>query len=323
MGVNDPKGKKIIRDPRIACDMLNGGICHGVPYFKEENMERLPETSDIVYMDGTGREKSKEQTPDVVFCYHGRDRNILIAFQNQKNMSLIMPVRESLSASLLYERQIQERKTELKNQKVLGKGAEFLSGVKAADRFSPVLCIVFYYGEEPWGGAVRLHEMLDFPEDFPELEEFCPDFKINVIHGGNVEPKHFRTGLRQLFELLPYAADQKSMMAYVRKNPSHFDNLDEESCDIMAAFLGCNALGEEKRQAYLNQKGGYDMCTALEDLKKEGIEIGEKRGIRKASEAILTLVNCMLTGEDASKIPQLQKDLELRQEMMAKYQVQL
>lgn len=65
------------------------------------------------------------------------------------------------------------------------------------------------------------------------------------------------------------------------------------------------------------------MCTALEDLKKEGIEIGEKRGIRKASEAILTLVNCMLTGEDAPKIPQLQKDLELRQEMMAKYQVQL
>lgn len=142
-----------------------------------------------------------------------------------------------------------------------------------------------------------------------------------------MDPKHFRTGLRRLFELLPYAADKKAMMAYVRENPSHFDNLDEESCEMMAAFLGCSALGEEKRLAYRNQKGGYDMCTALEDLKQEGIEIGEKigekRGIHRASEAILALVNCMLGGEDASKIPQLRNDLKLRQEMMEKYQVQL
>lgn len=331
MGVSDPKGKKLIRDPRIACDMLNGGICNGVPYFREENMERLPETSDIVYMDGTGREKSKEQTPDVVFCYHGKDRNIIISFQNQKYMSLIMPVRESLSASLLYERQIQERKNELKKQKMPGNGAEFLSGVKAEDRFSPVLGIVFYYGEEPWSSAVRLHEMLDFPPDFPKIREFCPDYKVNVIHGGNVDPKNFRTGLRQLFELLPYAADKKAMMAYIAENPSHFDNLDEECCEMMAAFLGCNMLAEGKRQAYLNQKGGYDMCTAMEDLKREGIEIGEKRGIavgeergiHKASDAILTLVNCMLGNEDAAKIPLLRENLKLRQEMMEKYQVQL
>lgn len=198
-----------------------------------------------------------------------------------------------------------------------------MSGVKTKDRFSPVLGIVFYYGEEPWNSAVRLHEMLKFPADFPDLKEFCPDFKINVIHAGNVDPKNFRTGLRQLFELLPYTADKKAMMDYVRENPSHFDNLDEEGCEMMAAFLGCSILEEEKRRAYRNQKGGYDMCTALEDLKQEGIDIGEERGIHRASEAILRLVNCMLGNEDAAKIPLLQSDLDLRQRMMEKYQVKL
>ncbi len=82
MGVSDPKGKKIIRDPRIVCDMLNGGILHGVSYFQVENMERLPETSDIIYMDGAGREKSKAQTPDAVFCYHDQGRKLLITIQN-------------------------------------------------------------------------------------------------------------------------------------------------------------------------------------------------------------------------------------------------
>lgn len=331
MGVSDPKGKKIIRDPRIVCDMLNGGICQGVSYFQVENMERLPETSDIVYMDGTGREKFKGQTPDAVFCYNDRDGQVLITIQNQKEMSLIMPVRECLSAALLYERQIQERKAELKKQKGLRKGAEFLSGVKAGDRFSPVLGIIFYYGEESWSSAVRLHEMLDFPAGFPALKELCPDFKINVIHGGNVNPNNFKTGLRQLFELLPFAADKKAMVAYVKENPSHFDNLDDECCEIMAAFLGCHVLEEGKREAYLNQKGGYNMCTALEDLRQEGIDIGEERGIvigeergiHKASEAILTLVNRMLGSEDAGKIPLIQGDLKLRQKMMEKYQVSL
>ena len=69
------------------------------------------------------------------------------------------------------------------------------------------------------------------------------------------------------------------------------------------------------------------MCTALEDLRQEGvqegIDIGEERGVHKASEAILTLVNRMLGSEDAGKIPLIQGDLELRQKMMEKYQVSL
>ncbi len=43
---------------------------------------------------------------------------------------------------------------------------EFLSRMKRTDKFSPVITIVIYYGEEPWDGARSLHEMLNIPNEF-------------------------------------------------------------------------------------------------------------------------------------------------------------
>ncbi len=38
--------------------------------------------------------------------------------------------------------------------------------MKRTDKFSPVITIVIYYGEEPWDGARSLHEMLNIPNEF-------------------------------------------------------------------------------------------------------------------------------------------------------------
>lgn len=277
MGVSDPRGKDILRMPELVCDLLNGGLCGGKQYFKPRHMERLPESNYFIYRDGDGKEKYEEQTPDVVYCYHG--------------------------------------------------GAEFLSGVKERDRFAPVICVVFYYGEEPWNGAQRLHEMLRFPADFPGGAKLCPDYKINLIHCVNVEPDNFRTGFKQVFELLPYVADKKALRSYVEQNPSHFDGLDDEACDLLEAFLGFHALNERTRNKYKGREG-YNVCTALENLRNEGIEDGMKKGLTRgreeASEAIFSLVAFMQNSpEDAEKIHLLKQDRKLRREMMEKYKITL
>lgn len=331
LGVSDPKAKNVFRDPKIACDMLNGGLCHGIPYFRWENMERLPETSEIVYKDGEGREKSTEQTPDVVFCYHDEDSDIVVTFQNQKEMSLLMPVREGLSAFLLYYRQVKERRSDSRREKRLKKGAEYLSGIRESDRFSPVISVVFYYGEKEWSGAKELHEMLDFPAGIPGLKCFCPNYKINLIHSGNVNPNDFQTSLRQVFELLPHVKSKKEMMAYIKNNPGHFQNLDEEGCDMLETFLGFHILNDDTRKKYRTQKGGYNVCTALKELerdserrgKKQGIAIGEKRGRKQASDAMLMLVNSMIKNGEAEKVELIQSDLKLRRKMLEKYQISL
>lgn len=325
MGISDPKGKDMICRAELICDLLNGSLCGGRQYFQPENIERLPEAQHIIYRDGDGKEKYEEQTPDAVYCYHDGEEEVYLTIQNQKNASLVMPVRENLSAAILYKRQTERRRRELK-KKDLKEGVEFLSGVKETDLFSPVICTVLYYGEKPWTGAEHLHGMLKFPDGFPEAKALCPDYKINLIHCGNVNPKHFKTGFRQLFELLPYAADKRELAEYVNRHPSHFDHLDDETCDLLEAFMGFHVLDEKNRKKYKKQ-GGYDMCTALVDLRNDGVEEGLARGLslgrEEASNAIFTLVAYMQgSEEDAPKIHLLKDDVELRREMMEKYGIE-
>lgn len=62
------------------------------------------------------------------------------------------------------------------------------------------------------------------------------------------------------------------------------------------------------------------MCTALIDLRNDGVE----EGIAKGREEIFTLVAFMQSSEeDAPKIHLLKTDLKLRKEMMEKYKIAL
>lgn len=83
--------------------------------------------------------------------------------------------------------------------------------------------------------------------------------------------------------------------------------------------MGFHALNERTRNKYKGREG-YNVCTALEDLRNEGVE----QGRAEASEAIFSLVAFMQNSpEDAEKIHLLKQDRKLRQEMMEKYKITL
>lgn len=321
MGVADPKGKDIIRNPVFACDLLNGSICRGTQYFEPQRLEILPESSHILYRDGTGREQYEEQVPDALFVYHDSSGDLFITIQNQKYMSLVMPVRELLSSAILYKRQLARMRSG-RRREPLKKGAEFLSGVKEGELLSPVINIVLYYGEKPWTGALQLQQMLNFPDNFPRLRELCPDFKINLIHCGNVDPNHFRTGFRKLFELLPHAADKKALEAYVSQHPERFSNLNDNDCRLLDAFMGTdilNMISQKERR----KSGGVNMWTALKEIREDGRLEGRLEGRGEGRGDILSLIAFMTNNpEDAGKITLLPNNEKLQKEMLEKYHIQ-
>ncbi len=100
----------------------------------------------------------------------------------------------------------------------------------------------------------------------------------------NVNPENFKTELRTVFELLPHAADKKKLKSYVQDHHAHFSRLTEEECDALDLFIGMKKLGKKKRRAYLNDEGGYDMCTALTEIMEEGRKEGEGLLARLAQE---------------------------------------
>lgn len=126
-----------------------------------------------------------------------------------------------------YLAQLYKRRQKCREEKNLT-ADEFLSGIKKKDRFIPVITICFYYGEQEWDASTSLFEILDIPEDKEWIFKYLSDYKLNLVHAGNVKPENFKTGLKQVFELLPFSADAEKLHFIIKKEVDticvqHFD----------------------------------------------------------------------------------------------------
>lgn len=86
-----------------------------------------------------------------------------------------------------------------------------------------------------------------------------------------------------VFGMLKYRKDLKGLKTYVEKNRAYFSDIDEESYRAAKMMLGAESYWKDIKNE--KENGGMDMCKALEDLRQEGIDIGEERGVTRFIEA--------------------------------------
>ncbi|MFQ7501024.1 MAG: hypothetical protein ACLRNP_19175, partial [Blautia coccoides] len=80
----------------------------------------------------------------------------------------------------------------------------------------PVRCML-YDGIDYTGQVERitkkrkedLHDMLDIPPELEPWTECIQDYRINLVCSQTVNSFHFKTGLREVFELLPLLKDKE------------------------------------------------------------------------------------------------------------------
>lgn len=79
----------------------------------------------------------------------------------------------------------------------------------------------------------------------------------------------FKTELSELFQLLTKRNDKNSMLELLNQNEK-YQNIDKDTAYMINEFANIKLLRKSK-------KGSYNMCKAIEDLKKENQEQGQKR----------------------------------------------
>lgn len=79
----------------------------------------------------------------------------------------------------------------------------------------------------------------------------------------------FKTELSELFQLLTKRNDKNSMLELLNQNEK-YQNIDKDTAYMIKEFANIKLLRKSK-------KGSYNMCKAIEDLKKENQEQGQKR----------------------------------------------
>ena len=149
---------------------------------------------------------------------------------------------------------------------------EYLSRMRRADKFIPVITVVIYYAEKPWDAATSLHEMLMLTD---ELKPFVNDYKMQLVEARNNDLRLHNINNRDLFQLLAILLNNE-----VQKEAIKRAAIDYARANHVEKNVVLTAAGAAKCRLNYNEieaKGEVDMCTVFEETWQEGVEEGENK----------------------------------------------
>lgn len=286
MPAYDAEIYEALQEPKIFADLFNGSLFDGQQLIREDMLEEENEKGLVKAQDNHGN-------PAIIYRVRDNSKKgyflenrlkVILAVENQRSVHYGMPVRNMMYDAIAYTKE---------------------------DRLSPLLTLVFYYGEDQdWDGPTSLHEMLQIPKDLESWKKYIPDYKINLVTSRTVKKENFHTSLREVFELLEVFSNREELEMLLREKEDHYKNLDGETSWLVEKFLDIPIL-KENQEKYRDERGKVNMCTAIRDMVKNG----EKRGEERSAKLTLLLAKKNRL-EDLEKIS---KDKEYRDKLFQEF----
>lgn len=287
--------KNFWRDNARFADLFNAVLFNGEQKIEADALEEA-DTDISGILKFSGHAETLQKILDVVKKSAYGVEFVILGLENQQHIHYAMPLRIMVGDALGY---LKEYESIVRKNKEEGKWKsteEFLSGFHREDRLHPIVTICVYYGEKNWDGPSTLTDMLKLPED---LQMLVNDYKMNVIQVRESESLRFQNrDVQTVFDV------SRSLLKgnYQRITDVYREQeLDSE----LGLVIGAITESRELMNHALERKGGkMNMCSALEQLKREGVEEGIKEGIKegieqgelnKAREIAFSLVEMGLT----------------------------
>ena len=264
------------KDLRRVADLLNGIFFHGKMIIQCEDLQEQNPVIHNIFR----KEKSitaLENTQDLSIMAILDSAKVLFVLQLQTRQHYAMPVRVLHEKGTEYYNQwkaITKKHREIKDLKT---GDELLSGMKANDRFYPVLHIIVYFGETPWNAAKNMEELFSMQNLPKELQELVIEKTViifEICYFAN--PEWFHTDLRQVCEFLRRTKDKNALSVYLEENRKIFSNLPEDTYNLLVVMAKMKQL-EIVKKDFQEIGGKYDMCKAFDDLMADSEKKGENR----------------------------------------------
>ena len=322
MGKIDVETKEYVNRPEVFADLFNYLLYDGKQVIKPEELKELDSTSIFISDDKSDKASSIQKHRDILKnIVIKEDKHLtyalILGIENQTNIHYAMPVRNMEYDAYTYANQVANSSRRNLNSKT--KGIDFLSGLKREDKISPVITLVLYFGQKPWNGPMRLHEMLSTNKE--EILKYVPDYKINLISPVSMKEEEinkFKSNFWELATFISYGRDKKAMSKLA--NDDRFRHVDPLVANI------ANDLTDAKLELNEDEEGKVDMCIALQELsidwKNEGRLEGKNEGMMEKSIDVAKqmLLKNKLSFEDISDYSglSLEKVKELAKEVNKK-----
>ena len=285
-----------IRDKKRFADLFNGTVFLGKQVVFPEELTIADSESDILLADKDGKVKTVQRYRDVIMTWRGQTKLLVLACENQSFVHYGMPIRMMLYDSLSYAEQMRKlwesRKpagnTDAGERKVTER-EEYMSKFRKTDRLCPVISLVLYYDLKRWDASIDLYGM--FPEEIQKeygevLQKYISNYRINLIDLGKVQHlERFHSDLQYIFGMLQYRDNKRRLQQYVWEHKDYFSHLDLDTFLAVQEFTHSKTLFQKVIPEGEGKEQSIDMCKALEDIYKDGMEAGIEAGIEAGMEA--------------------------------------
>lgn len=256
-------------------DLFNAALFDGEPVLKAEDLSEV-DTDVSSLLKFNSHAETVQKVLDVVKkTAYGVDF-VIWGLESQQKIHYAMPLRHMIGDAFSYLKEYNEIAKGNRKDKNFSSSDEFLSNFKKTDRLHPMITLCVYYGDTDWDGPLCLTDMLEIPD---KIKPLVSDYKMNLVElKKSSDMKFHNDDVNMVFDL--------SRSIYER----NYDKINRIYKDCMVPTeigLVIGAITESQElinQVLENEKrtgGQMNMCTALEELKKEGIREGIKTGIQE------------------------------------------
>lgn len=266
--------KDFWRDNDRFADLFNTILFKGEQVLDPKSLHEMD--TDVSGVIGfTGYNQTISRMRDVIKkTAYGVDF-IVCGIENQDRIHYAMPLRNMIYDALGYLKEYQEISRDNKEDGIKQTKEEFLSGMRKDDRLHPIITIVIYYNEKEWDGPHSLSDMmLDLS---PDLKDVFSDYKINLLEVCKSDEYTFANDdVQTVFHLSQHIYEENfDEIKSVYKNR----DIKAELALVIGKITNSKYIIEEAARG----KEVVNMCTALDNLKRQGVEEGLEQGLEQGT----------------------------------------
>ena len=215
---------------------------------------------------------------------------VMLGIESQEHIHYAMPMRVMGYDYGIYKKQYNNNAKKYQTTDGLTED-EYLSRMKRTDRFTPVITVVVYYGDNPWNGATTLHEMLDIPD---KMKPFVNNYKMLLVEARQNDLIFHNMTNIAFFDMLKVVLDKSITKNEARKKVIEYAS--EHNVDKTVVMTVAGATNRKIDYNALSMKGEVTMCTLFDEIEKEGKIEGKIEG--KAEGIIETGIDLGLAEDD-------------------------
>ncbi|MBQ6695818.1 MAG: Rpn family recombination-promoting nuclease/putative transposase [Lachnospiraceae bacterium] len=286
MGKIDVVVNRYCSDTERFADLFNGVFFEGRQVVKPEELT----LSSQVYRQtpialeqesGEGRPPEKElfleRTRDIKMTNRKGIAFRILAVESENKVDYGMPFRMLQYDVMEYQQQVNK----IRQRNSWGRAGQRKEPgkLRKTDRLWPVYTLCVYYGTKKWDGPRSLRDMMDFGTDEDGMSEFFADYPFRLLCVNEMEDfSMFQSQLQDVFRLMQCRKDKEKMLQLLEESPKYRE-LDEETLELLAVVVDEPRIWE-KRNKY-KQEGGYNMCKAWKEMKRDARNEGILEGSMK------------------------------------------